>query len=457
MSAVLCFDCGTPMERISARRRSGQITEVFRCSTCQGTHKRITAAAGESMAARKVAQKQLELILQRFESAWRGKWRTKSPLDGWTLKHDGRRKGYLLTGRQGAARYFARDLDDLREAMYEALEVGELTSLMLFAVDEQGNGKLRQVKRAADAVTEAERVIARAAAALDQDDGQPIIRRSAGVTDNPAVAVAATQTRSAPILDNRVNSRSGRIVTDNQYDRVGQPALLLESGDDDRVTNNRDAGAAETSSSADEPPNEPIGRQWFLAGRYKVGDRVIVTGAPELPGEVIDVDRARGRVCVRRPNPRGGSKMTHWITADRIEHVAAAQPPAAPEPMNATARATSRADKTRVNRVVMRDMSKNKTTWIECAECGRQFRAGRADAKTCSARCRKMYSRRDSYVRYHSAALEDAVNRLVEMAKKYPDQRHQIRHTLNDAVRQIMRAQNQITGLLNSFDVPDAL
>lgn len=83
--------------------------------------------------------------------------------------------------------------------------------------------------------------------------------------------------------------------------------------------------------------------------------------------------------------------------------------------------------------------------------------AGRLDAKTCSARCRKSYSRRDNYVRYHGAALEDAIERLLELAKKYPDQRHRIRHLLADAMKQVIKAQNQIGALLSTFDVPDVL
>lgn len=33
-----------------------------------------------------------------------------------------------------------------------------------------------------------------------------------------------------------------------------------------------------------------------------------------------------------------------------------------------------------------------------CVQCGTEFR-GRADAKTCSARCRKAYSRSKSHIR----------------------------------------------------------
>jgi hypothetical protein len=457
MSAVLCFDCGVPMERVSARRRSGRLTEDFRCPNCQGKHQRVTAAAGESAADRKAAQKQLDLTLQRFESAWRGKWRSKSPLDGWTLKHDGRRKGWLLIGKQGVARYFSRDLDDLREGMYEALGAGELTPLALFAIDERGNGALRRGKVTADAVRAAERVIANRAAALDQDDERQVNRSGACVTDKPLVAATATQTRFTPSEDNRAVSRSAGIVTDNQAEPVKPLLALLESDESVAAAElpDRDSGAFDEGES--DPPNPDNYKAWFLAGRYKVGDRVIVKGAPELPGEVIDLDRAGGRICVRRPNPDGKSKMTHWVSADRIAAAPAADDGAAAAPMNATARGASSEDKTRVNRVVMRDVTKRKTSWRECAECGRLFRAGRADAKTCSTRCRKLYSRRDNYIRYHGAALEDALNRLLELAQKYPDQRGIIEHKLMSARHQLERVEKEIKRINSMWDKPNAL
>jgi hypothetical protein len=149
--------------------------------------------------------------------------------------------------------------------------------------------------------------------------------------------------------------------------------------------------------------------------------------------------------------------MTHWVSADRIAAAPAADDGAAAAPMNATARGASSEDKTRVNRVVMRDVTKRKTSWRECAECGRLFRAGRADAKTCSTRCRKLYSRRDNYIRYHGAALEDALNRLLELAQKYPDQRGIIEHKLMSARHQLERVEKEIKRINSMWDKPNAL
>lgn len=61
----------------------------------------------------------------------------------------------------------------------------------------------------------------------------------------------------------------------------------------------------------------------------KIGDVVTVIGS-DVEGTIIDMDNPRyeGKVCVRRPNLKGGSQMTHWVKCDKVRFVReAAVPP----------------------------------------------------------------------------------------------------------------------------------
>lgn len=74
-----------------------------------------------------------------------------------------------------------------------------------------------------------------------------------------------------------------------------------------------------------------------------------------------------------------------------------------------------------------------------CVQCGKRFTASRSDAKTCSATCRKAYSRREAELR---KAYEEAQRALAEIGarlRKHPDLADQAADNLETLAREAAR------------------
>ncbi len=52
-----------------------------------------------------------------------------------------------------------------------------------------------------------------------------------------------------------------------------------------------------------------------MTEKFSKGDKVTVKGNP-IVGVVTGIHDKQ--VCVKRPNPNGGSNMTHWVRAERV-------------------------------------------------------------------------------------------------------------------------------------------
>jgi hypothetical protein len=62
-----------------------------------------------------------------------------------------------------------------------------------------------------------------------------------------------------------------------------------------------------------------------MTEKFSKGDKVTVKGNP-IVGEVTAIGGngigggigKEGKICVKRPNPNGGSNMTHWVKVERV-------------------------------------------------------------------------------------------------------------------------------------------
>jgi DNA-directed RNA polymerase subunit M/transcription elongation factor TFIIS len=517
-----CIDCEQVMILKRTTKRGGMLITTFECLTCGFSQKRRSAFDPAEIAPRRagdVNAGKAAAAWKQYEASYRARNRSGTPLTGWILKWDGRRRAYTLQSPTGEIGYLARDLDDLVEALYETMETGNREPLALYAVSgtksTAGAVSLSTHKGAkSTAAREAARVIDAAFAAAEtviDDNARTHVTDNDGdgldaLIQTPLTAIAAVE---APMC-------SGEYVTDKSA--MGVRMAVREetrAAAPDRAII-RDA-ATHTDKAADDdgtPESGEIGgfRNWDSVGLMSNPDlkgsvvglsagKIIVmwygthglapfdmddkanwydadelfhqppespapAAPPEQPfalGEQVYLRHSAGvigtvtgyhggKVKVERVYERTGKKQVSFNTIMDVQRAAPPEPPApaAPNALQPTGRA--REDRARADTVYNRTMDKKKTNWCICAECGKDFRAGRGDAKTCSVKCRKAYSRRGAIVSEQTRELERAITRLSALAKQYPDQRARIQAQLRDAEYQARKAAFAIDKLRQTFD-----
>lgn len=518
-----CIDCEQVMILRRSTTRGGKTIKTFECLTCGASQKQREAATPAERAPRRVGDvnaARAAAAFKQYENLYRARYRSGSPLTGWALRWDGRRRAYTLNLPTGEMAYRARDLEDLVEALYETVETGSRDPLALYAVDVPKRAAAAVSKSTHDAhesaAREAARVIDAAFAAAE----------TANVTKAPANLVTETdedglgvliQTPLAALTAVGAPMCSGEGVTDNAPDLT--TAGMRESAP---VMTRDPAIIRDTTTRTDKAVNDDDVPESGEIGRFKIGDRVCPVVDPKMTamvgivmGERIgivfrhtadpratDVDRyavfydadelmpipadtplppapseqifaigeqvyllnsprirgavagyTHGLVKVEYTDTHTGAKKIATAKLQSVARVTPPEPTVISAPVSALQpMGRAREDRGRAEMVYNRTMDKKKTKWCTCAECGKDFRAGRGDAKTCSVKCRKAYNRRAGTVSDHARELENAIQRLVELGKKYPDQRSQIEKALTDAQYRSERGRADVRKLSGQWD-----